>query len=588
MHATIRSAGSTGRLLLVFSWAAAIVAGAAQSASAQNIQPGSISVQLDLVATAGSSQNAPNFGAHSGDPRFLYIGQKTGAIRILDFDQTNPLLGTEFLNVNTVLGSAFFAPSSVNSEYGLLGGAFHPDFNNVGTPGYRKFYTYTSEDPNAASPIDFSHPEFTGPEPDLLGSHQSVIREWTAGAPDPQGVITINTGIPSRVLMRITEPQGNHNGGGLAFGQDDYLYISLGDGGGSNDNSGGTNNNTDGHTNTGNPDVTGGFEGHGNAQDRTNVYGSILRIKPTTDADAFTTASANGQYRVPDNNPFTSDAGLVDEIFANGLRNPFRISFDSDTGKLYAGDVGQGTTEEVNVINSGGNYGWVIKEGNDFNGAFDYEDDVPAGVTLIDPLGQYPNGSGGGSAVIGGYVYRGNSIGDLEGKYVFGDLNRSGVSGGGMMYMDIQEPGLNQVFDLDIVGSLSKPGSNIHGLAEDANGELYYLFSNGQIIKLLPEFPLGDYTKDGDVNEDDYDLWREMFGMTGEDLAADGNGDGIVDAADYTVWRDGAEALGSGSGQTATVPEPTAIALAAQLLTLMLLGTRARNTDGIGTWVWGV
>ena len=180
--------------------------------------------------------------------------------------------------------------------------------------------------------------------------------------------------------MVINEPQSNHNGGMLAFGADKYLYIGLGDGGGGDDNSGGVNSATDGDTNTGNPDCAGGigFQGHGNGQDRRNVYGKILRIKPTTDevvVNPPTALSANTEYRIPNDNPFTSasnpvgnqipgwQASWVDEIYAFGLRNPFRLTFDSETGKLYAGDVGQGTSEEVNRIVKGNNYGWVGREG---------------------------------------------------------------------------------------------------------------------------------------------------------------------------------------------------------------------------------
>jgi glucose/arabinose dehydrogenase len=563
-------------------WAAAMTAligtGAGDKASAQNIQPGSISIELDLVATTQGGASAPNFGTHSDDPRFLYVGQKTGAIRILDFDQANPLLGTTFLNVDVAL-SSFRTPTQSFHEYGLLGGAFHPDFDNQGAPGYGKFYTYTSE--FIVTPPDFTHTEIGN-----NGDHQSVIREWTANEPDNNGVVTINTGIDSRVLMRINEPQSNHNGGALAFGHDDYLYISLGDGGGGNDfqSVGGQGiNSNDGHTNPNNPDTPGGFAGHGNAQDRRNVFGSVLRIKPTVDADEFTSLSANEQYRIPNDNPFTAESNdedpitgwqesWVDEIFAYGLRNPFRMSIDRESGRLYVADVGQGTIEEINVVDNGDNLGWVIKEGT---GTTSYNYSVPTGTTLTDPIGQYPNGSGGGIAVIGGYVYRGESIPELQGKYVFGDLSRSGVPGGGMMYMDVDEPGLNQVFDFDIVGSLSKPTADLHGLAEDANGEVYYLFSNGQVLKLVPEpFLPGDYDGDGDVDAADYQEWKDAFGTTA--ALPDGNKNGIVDAADYTVWRDNlGNTLDEGSGGAATgattVPEPAALVFCLQCLALTLL-----------------
>jgi len=549
---------------------------------AQTITQGSAAVELKLVATVGSSASSPNFGAHSGDPRFLYIGQKSGAIRILDFNQSSPLLtSTNFLNVSAALGSSFVTPSSAFDERGLLGGAFHPNFaaTDPSTPGYRKFYTYTSETIGSATP-NFFHQSETG----FTYDHQSVIREWTANPPDAQGVTTINTGAGSRVLMRVAQPQSNHNGGMLAFGADNYLYISFGDGGGSNDNSGGVNSTTDGHTNQNNPDGAGGigFLGHGNAQDRRNVYGKILRIKPTIEADAVgaPTTTLNGQYRIPDDNPFTAasnpvgsqipgwQASWVDEIYAFGLRNPFRISFDSANGKLYAGDVGQGTQEEVNLIEKGKNYGWVAREGNVQNPTYPLASNpnyvAATGTSFTGPIAFYPNGTSGtgGQAVIGGYVYRGDTNPALAGKYVFGDLNRqsSGAAAGGrFLYMDTNSPGPNQIFDMTITGSLAKPTARLDGIAEDANGELYYLFENGQVIKLLPKLIPGDINRDGVVSLADYEAWRSAFGTTGAGLAADLNGNGVVDASDYVIWRKYLGTSVLAAGTAAAIPEPQTI-----------------------------
>jgi hypothetical protein len=330
------------------------------------------------------------------------------------------------------------------------------------------------------------------------------------------------------------------------------------------------------------------------------VYGTILRIKPTTDSDALTSLSTNSQYRIPNDNPFTSasnmtdpipgwQASWVDEIFAYGLRNPFRMGFDRDTGKLYAGDVGQSqgvSREEVNHIVKGGNYGWVIKEGTQTT-SFNYS--APAGTTLIDPIGQYPTGSGGGIAVIGGFVYRGDAISDLEGKYLFAELSRSGGSGGGLLYMDINEPGplpggLNQVYDLMITGPLAKPASTIHGVAEDAIGELYFLFNNGQVIKLLPVIPPipGDYNGDDRVDDLDYDLWQSTFGqtVTNDPLPADGSRNGVVDAADYVIWRKnlGASLHSVAGGEAeAAVPEPMTTAYIGQALALSLIAVLFRR-----------
>jgi len=484
---------------------------AASAIQAQNIQPGSIPVELRHIATVTNSQGgAPNFGVHSGDPRFLYVGEQNGTIRILDFSQPNPLLPFNFLNIEGVLGSTLMDDTGTG-ERGLLGAAFHPDFNNpANANGFRKFYTFTSETFASATPHFFHQSETPA------YNHQSVIREWTASEPNAAGVHTINTRTASRVVMRIAKPGPFHNGGSLVFGPDDYLYISLGDGGGGGQNGGNDGGNdftaNQGHTNPGNPDTDGGWTGQGNAQDRRNVYGSILRIKPTTDADPNTNDNTvGGGYRVPKDNPFTADTNAVtpvpgwrenwvDEIYAHGFRNPFRISFDSgDPTKLYAADVGQDrntvSREEVSEIVKGGNYGWVIKSGTNINDrppsptpTNTFSPDI--GVPLIDPIAQYPTTQlgHGGLAAIGGFVYRGDLLPALEGKFVFGDLNRGDGSGGRLLYTDFDDPALN-VFDLNVMGSVQKPTAFLHGVAQDAEGEIYFLFGDGQIMKLVVPEP---------------------------------------------------------------------------------------------------
>jgi glucose/arabinose dehydrogenase len=490
----------------------------AMSAQAQQIMPGTLSGSLRLVGTVTSSSNGgPTFGVHAGDPRFLYVGQQNGAIRIFDFNQPAPLLpSTVFLNIDAALGAGVLLDDTNIGERGLLGAAFHPDFNNAANPaGYRKFYTFTSENavvppppPRATLPPNFAHQSES-----FTPNHYSVIREWTAAAPDPQGLTMIDAAIPSRIVMQIAKPGQFHNGGALAFGPDNYLYISTGDGGVRNDGDNGASL-TDGHTNSGNPDTPGGYVGHGNAQDRRNVYGKILRIKPTTDADPDTIPSTAGSgWRVPKSNPFTADANAatpvpgwqdtwVDEIYAYGFRNPFRMSFDEATGDLFASDVGQdrgsSAREEVNRIVSGGNYGWIIRAGDVPYAPFNYP--VPVGTTLINPVAQYrtlagnpasnpsqPGGTGG-LAAIGGYVYRGEALPALDGKYIFADLNRGDGSGGRLLYADVTGASPNPVFDLTITGATQKPGGAfIHGMAEDADGEIYFLFGNGQVMKLVPE-----------------------------------------------------------------------------------------------------
>jgi glucose/arabinose dehydrogenase len=501
--------------------AAALFIGLITSAQAQDITLGGINAKLELVATVtNASGGAPNFGVHNGNSRFLYIGEQNGRIRTLDFSQPNPLIATDFLDVGAVLG-ANLVDDTGTGERGLLGAAFHPDFNNAANPaGYRKFYTFSSETLASRAP----QPHMSHQSELVVPNHVSRIREWTSNDPDGAGLLTINTTVPSRVVMSIGKPGPFHNGGALQFGPDGYMYVSLGDGGGGGQNGGNDGGNDffalQGHTNPGNPDTPGGWTGQGNAQDRRNVFGSILRIKPTLDEDPNTTLGVPNNptmaaiepvgWRVPKDNPFTAESQLTnpfpgyqenwrDEIWAYGFRNPFRISFDDLTGKLYAADVGQDrntiSREEVSEIFKGGNYGWVIKSGTEINDrppsptpTNTYSPDI--GVPLIDPIAQYPTTQlgHGGLANIGGHVYRGDDFPALVGKYVYGDLNR-GTGGGRLLWTDFSDPALN-VFDFNIVGDVAKPTAFVHGVTEDAEGEIYFLFGNGQVMKLLPEVPI--------------------------------------------------------------------------------------------------
>ncbi len=176
-------------------------------------------------------------------------------------------------------------------ERGLLGLAFHPDFSNNG-----KLYTFTSE--SISVPADFAKPPV-----DPL-THQTVIAEWQVDGGNANAVDVTSR----KELIRIDNPQFNHNGGAISFGHDGNLYIAIGDGGAGNDVA-------PGHA----PVIE-------NGQDSSNVLGTILRI------DVDGTNSANGQYGIPGDNPFTLDTGTSDEVYATGFRNPYRIIFDSDTG----------------------------------------------------------------------------------------------------------------------------------------------------------------------------------------------------------------------------------------------------------------
>lgn len=396
------------------------------------IERGDRTVRLSVVA---DGMTAPNWGQSAPGCRegLLYVTDQTGVVWEVNLADGRKAV---FLDVRERLIDL----NEIYDERGLLGLTFHPDFCRNG-----RFYTYESHPVQA--PADFSTmPE--GRQP----NHQSVLAEWTV--PEPRDPESRPDPASAREILRIDQPQMNHNGGALVFGPDGFLYVSLGDGGAADDQ--GVGHATD-----------------GNGQTPSNILGTIIRI------DVDGSNGANGRYGIPEDNPFVNDPDKLDEIFASGLRNAWRISFDRRTGELYAGDVGQRDIEEVDVIRAGGNYGWRRREGT-----FDFHalgDDEPGYVTasdrrapeLIAPIAQYDHDDG--SSVIGGFVYRGDRIPPLRGVYVFGEYN------GRLFYLEpAQERGRNASTRLRAIREFRSAGEGLAGrlvlgFGEDAAGELYVL-----------------------------------------------------------------------------------------------------------------
>ena len=287
---------------------------------------------------------------------------------------------------------------STEGEGGLLGVAFHPSF-----PATPEVYV-----------------SYTAPDSPLL-STISRFRSADSGA-------TLEPGSEQTVML-VPQARSNHNGGNIAFGPDGYLYIGFGDGGGSGD-----------------PDE--------NAQDLSNVLGAMLRI----DVDGV------ALYEIPSDNPFASldlcfqgfgGPEPCPEIWAYGLRNPWRFSFDSANGDLWLGDVGQNEWEEVDVITGGGDYGW-----NDREGAHCFDPPTGCVTDSIDPVTEY--GRSLGNSITGGYVYRGAAIPALDGWYVFGDFGSGRIFGIPADSASFTEP--EELLDTDL---------RIVTFATDVDGELY-------------------------------------------------------------------------------------------------------------------
>jgi glucose/arabinose dehydrogenase len=242
-----------------------------------------------------------------------------------------------------------------------------------------------------------------------------------------------------RDVLFVDQPYANHNGGQLAFGPDGYLYIGLGDGGS-------------------------GGDPHGNGQSLSTLLGKILRISPRP--------TGSEPYAIPPDNPFVGRDGARPEIWAYGLRNPWRFSFDRETGDLWIGDVGQSAWEEIDVepAGSGGgrNYGWNVLEGT-----HPYAGGSTDGMTP--PVYEYANDEGGACAVTGGYVYRGTDIAELDGWYVFADY-----CAGHLEALRLGGDGTVRRRTLGLtVGAITSFG-------EDAEGELYALSRAGGVYRLTP------------------------------------------------------------------------------------------------------
>jgi glucose/arabinose dehydrogenase len=440
-----------------------------------DIQFGDIAIHLKPVATG---LGAPDYGiSPPGDNERLFVIEQNGLLLVLENDS---LLPTPALDMQSRV-SPPFNPGTANDERGFLGLAFHPGFGDSNSPGFRTLYTYSSE--------PLGNPTYPAPA-GAVQNYQNVITEWKMSASDPNVVDPVTR----REIISFGKNAGNHNGGTVAFGPDGYLYFAAGDGGNAND--------------VGPSHIEPG----GNAQNLSTPMGKMLRLdplSPTLTMGSSDAISANGQYRIPATNPFQGP-GEVPEIYALGLRNPYRFAFDrGGTNDLILADVGQNNIEEINRIELGGNYGWPIKEGTFiFNrtnqgpgqgpgtiGA--NSPGLPAG--LIDPisgsLGTLQYDHTDGISITGGFIYRGTGIPELVGKYVFGDLalrNNPPRVDGRLFYADLGTGEIKEFLMPQFTDNKLPNGLTVHGFGEAGDGELYAMVTNtpangtgGIVYKLL-------------------------------------------------------------------------------------------------------
>jgi glucose/arabinose dehydrogenase len=342
----------------------------------------------------------------------LFIADQTGQIRIVD--STGALLPVPFLDI----AARMVALRTSYDERGLLGLAFHPGYSTNG-----RFFIYYAAPPSGAS-----------------FDNKTILSEFKVSATNAN----VADATSERVLLTIDEPEFNHEGADVVFGPDGYLYLGPGDGGGAGDQHG----------------------AYGNAQSLTNLLGKILRL----DVDSGT------PYTIPSDNPFIGAPGARPEIYAFGLRNPWRFSFDrGGTRQGFIADVGQNLWEEINLLRKGANYGWRVMEGNHV-----FDPTIVAGLgvdvaRLDSPIHEYGHGASGIS-IIGGFVHRGPSYPDLNGAYVFGDFSTSfGTPDGQLYYLTLTRPGIWERFTFQLYPGGNRLGRFIKGFGEDEAGDVYVL-----------------------------------------------------------------------------------------------------------------
>ncbi|MDJ0975023.1 MAG: PQQ-dependent sugar dehydrogenase [Planctomycetota bacterium] len=345
---------------------------------------------------------APDPRQQPGDTAWLYVAEQNGQIHVFPNDEN--ATSTSILLDLSANSPGPVSVSRASNEEGLLGLAFDPAF---ATNGY--YYVHYS----------------------ASGPRRSVIARYRATFPTNPALPPVDSGDAPLIILTVSQPFGNHNAGMLAFGPDDMFYVAMGDGGAGDDP-----------------------QRHG--QNLNTLLGSLLRIDVRG-------ATAQQPYSIPGDNPFVGQAGL-DEIWAYGLRNPWRFSFDRDTGEIWLGDVGQGQREEIDVITRGANYGWVAYEGEleHLNGG-----NLPR-AQVVDPIVAY--GRTQGSTVVGGYRYRGQDVPTLRGAYVYGDYGSTRI-------WALVPDGQGGMLSNEHISNLN----SLVSFGEDERGELYAVSLNGTL-----------------------------------------------------------------------------------------------------------
>ncbi len=528
---------------------------------------GERSVQAVLVSDLFGENGITQMALRPGDNNSLYFSDRSS--NIWHVDLTNGNAGGNFRKVVTLDDSTLInnRVSGPNSGNGMRGLAFHPDFTSVGALGFAKLYT-VHEEAFGSGTATFAAPH----SPDST-AQDSVLTEWRWDFSSHS--VDLNS---ARQVMRVQMAEGHHPMQQIVFNpaarpnDTDYgkLYISIGDGGT-------------------HPSSDTSIDPLGDSQDPSNVIGTILRIDPL-DPDGAGSAS----YSIPigfEGNVLANDndASTLGEIFSYGFRHPQTLGFDRTDGRLFVGDIGQNSVEEIDLLLDGGNFGYAKREGtvriNSGSGAQITE--IPLETRLSDvstyPVAQFDhisNNNGGANAIVGGYVYDGELATELEGLYLFGNLSSDEVYYANAS--DLQNDEIPaEIFRLQFhdVDNLQVDFGDVVGFdrtlmrfGQDAQGELYiFSQSDGKIFRLEGTLALpstsGDFDQDSDVDGSDFLEWQRSESPN------------ALSAEDLGDWK---SYYGSASGSSAssfTVPEPvTDISFVVALnVLLMVNGGRVRE-----------
>ena len=388
---------------------------------------------------------------HAGDSsNRLFIIEQQGRIKVFENDVTTSN-SQIFLDIRSIVDQ-----DGGYTEEGLLGLAFHPNYNENGY-----FYVHYTDHLNGN--INFP---------------RNIVARYSVDNNNPNQA-NLNS---EEIILIVDQPYHNHNGGQISFGPDGYLYISFGDGGS-------------------------GGDPQGNGQNLSTLLSSIIRI----DID---NPSNNLNYGIPPDNPFLSPLNARDEIYAYGLRNVWRFSWDLETGYLWAADVGQNAWEEIDIIYPGLNYGWNEMEANHCYppGSNCNPDDFEP------PIYEYELYVDGVCSITGGYVYRGDILWELEGKYIYGDWCTGDIWA--LTYSENQNHVNEHLLQSDI---------NITSFGIDENNELFFC-GNGNIYKITSD--TGDLNQDDQINILDIVLLVNLVLENSYNEIGDINNDGTLNILD--------------------------------------------------------